>query len=109
TGSRRPRTARARASRARATSGRRPPTPPRSGPLPSSLPRPALLRQRLPRLVGEAGRRPGAEPVVARAVERDHAARVVVAGGRGEKGDEPGVLLWASEPPERHRARRALL
>ena len=48
-----------------------------------------LARRRRP----SAGRRPGAEPVVAGAVERDDRAAERAAERRGEQRDEPGVLL----------------
>src|SRR3954452_22054472 len=63
----------------------------------------SLLRQGLAARVGEAAGRPGAEPVVARPVDRQDGARQVVAAGRGDEGDEPGELLLAAEASEGDR------
>ena len=52
----------------------------------------ALLDRHLPGLVGQPRRRPGTEPVVARAVERDRRAVEGAAERRGEQRDQPGVL-----------------
>src|SRR3954454_5501701 len=68
----------------------------------------SLLRQGLAALVGEAAGRPGAEPVVARPVDREDGARQGVAAGRGDEGDQPRELLLAAEPAERDRPGNAL-
>ena len=58
-------------------------------------------------LARQARRRPGAEPVVARGVERDDRVGEGVAERRGGERDEPGVLLLAAEALERDGARRS--
>ena len=60
----------------------------------SGAPPPAACRSSV-----RPGGRPGAEPVVAAAVEREHGAGEVVARGRGEVGHQPGELLGRPEPP----------
>src|SRR6476646_5228305 len=57
-----------------------------------------LLGQGVAGIVGCARRRPRAEPVVAGAVDGDHAARVEVARRRGQVGHQPGHLLRLADP-----------
>ena len=93
-------------SRARSTSTRAT-APTRTRPRRSRSARPALLGRDPAALGDERGGRPGAEPVVARAVERDDGARERRAQRRAAERDEPGVLLLAPEPLERDRGRAA--
>ena len=53
----------------------------------------ALLGEQVAARVGDRVGRPGADPVVAGAVDRDRRAGEEVAGRRGEVGDQPGHLL----------------
>src|SRR4051794_29707783 len=68
-------------------------------------PRAALLGRHGALVVGQRGRRPRAEPVVARAVQGDHGARQRLAQRRAGERDEPGVLGLAAEALQRHGAR----
>src|SRR3954466_3681643 len=67
-------------------------------------PRAALLGRHGALVVGQRGRRPRAEPVVAGAVQGDHGARQRLAQRRAGERDEPGVLGLAAEALQRHAA-----
>src|SRR3954451_14291378 len=68
---------------------------------------PLLRRDAADALVDQRRGRPGPVPVVAGPVERHDRSAEPAPQGRGQKGDQPGVLLGTAEPAERHRARRA--